>query len=96
MRPPRENTWDIVAHRIVIHILAAVEIRTGILSATVNRTRAAEGLDTTEKETEILMAAIAGTGANVEARLLREVDGTHLSIEGEEVIQEVLLEVAAL
>jgi len=90
------NTWVIAVLRTATPILAA-EIHTGILTATptvtVIRTRAVEAM--TETETEILMAATAETGANVAAHLLRAVDDTHPSTEGEEVIQEVLPEVAA-
>jgi len=80
----------------VTPIQVAAETRLGILTAsltvTVIRTHAVEA---TETETETLMAATAGIGANVAARLLRAVDATRPSTEGEEAIQEVLPEVAA-
>jgi len=94
MHPRPANTWAIVVLRTVTHTLAVTRI--GILTAnpTVNviRTRAVEA---TETETETLMAATAEIGANVAARLLRGVDDTHPSTEGEGVIQEALPGVAA-
>jgi len=96
MPPLLENTWVTVVHLIVTPILVETRIGiTAILTVTVNLTRAVEGLVTTVTKIEILMAATAETGANVVARPLRVVDDTHLSTEGEEVIQEVLPEVAA-
>ena len=99
MRPPRVNTWVIVARPTATRITRAAVAVTLTRTRCVNPT--AKGTltlveATTAIRTGIRMDGTAGTGANAAALPRRAAEDTHRTIEGAGAIREARLGAAAL